>query len=55
MEKTPKIVLYACSEKGDGRVMQVGKVNSVGDRFEDAVFDLCNYAHLLLAYEKEKK
>jgi len=31
MEKTPKIVLYACSEKGDGRVMQVGKYNSIED------------------------
>jgi hypothetical protein len=30
------------------------KVNSVGDRFDDAIMDLCNYAHLLQAFLKDK-
>ena len=35
-------------------IIQTGKTNSVGDRFEDAIYDICNYAHLLLAFTEEK-
>jgi len=31
MEKIPKIVLYAISENGDGKVMEIGKYDSIED------------------------
>ena len=36
-------------------IISSGKINCDDEQFEDTVFDLSNYCHLLLAYVKEKK